>query len=1016
MNLRAYRVGLVLAFVSMANVVALRSFADAAILSRYSVRVLPFYLVLSSLCAVLLAAGYSALTQRRAAGAVDMGLDLGLAVAAWGALAVFQGNGQGRMGPAVFATAIGLVAFSAVASLAAWNAVASTVSGRRARLLLPRAGAAATAGAIMAGFGSSVLVARFGVEALPRVASVLALAMAVLSGSLQRAVGTPTSAPTAEPERAERSKEQARRLVLWLVVAAIAESAASSLLEFQFKATLKTSYRKDEIGAFIAALYGTTNLGTLCLQLFIVPRILSSRSVMAMFTVHPSAILLMFTGLLGWPGLRVLAFGRTVDSALKFSVSRSTQEVSLSALPGHEGGRWKVLLRGGAGQIGGIMAGVFLLAQQSAAMPSATLLSWVGLGLSIVWLWAARKSGSSYVSSLGAALGMSRVGTESRAHAARVARVARVDRRLLDKAVARLGDAEPRLAALGRAMLTRACPRSSELEPYLVHPDAKVREALFAIAALRPDPSARVALSAAVEVEEDEAALAMGFRALAAHDETSQEARARNLEGGKNAVSIAASAYLAELCAVPAEETWRTARALLARDGTWAASIFRRRTADGTLAESEVDAELSSRMERQDAGTRREVFRCVAALGRDALLEAWLAVLDRGDPVALAALSDLDASGLSRLASWLSGVSAEKSFHGAGARARARVARALCKSPTPECVTLLQRLSGDLDAEVRDSAMWALSRQAEQHKELIPRSVWSRALAAELPLLERYLAVRAPQGMRPESHERELSLRIARCLSRVLGLVAMMAAGTTGNRQTVRAAERRLRSPLSSERHGALDLLQEVVQGDDEQSRLLSLIERSLGAQTSLPTPAALDALTTVDPWLASVLSHREDTSTSHFEALRRTPLLAEVPAEALRQLARAAEEVEIDAGGIVVRQRERGESAYVVLLGRLDVLRDGRMTGSVGPGEVFGELALVDGAPRTATVRAQGPSRLLCLPRAAFVDALAASPEMGMALLRSLARWLRKSNPRNSNHDRASTSGEMVDQKEAGS
>ncbi len=69
-------------------------------------------------------------------------------------------------------------------------------------------------------------------------------------------------------------------------------------------------------------------------------------------------------------------------------------------------------------------------------------------------------------------------------------------------------------------------------------------------------------------------------------------------------------------------------------------------------------------------------------------------------------------------------------------------------------------------------------------------------------------------------------------------------------------------------------------------------------------------------------------------------------------------------------------------------------MIASLGVGQAFGELALVDQRQRQATVRAVDRARLLRLPRALFFTALETHPEIGLGLLRALAKWLRQTEP----------------------
>ncbi len=106
------------------------------------------------------------------------------------------------------------------------------------------------------------------------------------------------------------------------------------------------------------------------------------------------------------------------------------------------------------------------------------------------------------------------------------------------------------------------------------------------------------------------------------------------------------------------------------------------------------------------------------------------------------------------------------------------------------------------------------------------------------------------------------------------------------------------------------------------------------------------------------------------FRLLRASPLFRWLPPVALERVAFTLSEVELPAGEILLRQGEPGDLAYLVVDGELVVDRDGREIGRVHPGGVVGEIALLRGAPRMATVRALGPSRLLAIEREEFLAA----------------------------------------------
>lgn len=98
--------------------------------------------------------------------------------------------------------------------------------------------------------------------------------------------------------------------------------------------------------------------------------------------------------------------------------------------------------------------------------------------------------------------------------------------------------------------------------------------------------------------------------------------------------------------------------------------------------------------------------------------------------------------------------------------------------------------------------------------------------------------------------------------------------------------------------------------------------------------------------------------------------------------------------GSVVFRQGDPGDSLYVVIEGVLHGYREtpgGRyQVVTLGPGDLFGEMALLSGKPRSATVETGVPASLLKVPRADFLRRVAAQPELGLALLRLLTSRLR--------------------------
>ncbi|HEX7254730.1 MAG TPA: cyclic nucleotide-binding domain-containing protein [Gaiellaceae bacterium] len=123
-------------------------------------------------------------------------------------------------------------------------------------------------------------------------------------------------------------------------------------------------------------------------------------------------------------------------------------------------------------------------------------------------------------------------------------------------------------------------------------------------------------------------------------------------------------------------------------------------------------------------------------------------------------------------------------------------------------------------------------------------------------------------------------------------------------------------------------------------------------------------------------------------EVLGALPLFSGLRKRQLRGIARLASVVDYEAGEVIVQQGEAGDSFYLVLEGRARVLGRSR---PLRPGDFFGEMALVDGGPRSATVTASAAVRVMKLPRRAFLRALKEDPQIGLAIMETLAGRVRR-------------------------
>ena len=125
-------------------------------------------------------------------------------------------------------------------------------------------------------------------------------------------------------------------------------------------------------------------------------------------------------------------------------------------------------------------------------------------------------------------------------------------------------------------------------------------------------------------------------------------------------------------------------------------------------------------------------------------------------------------------------------------------------------------------------------------------------------------------------------------------------------------------------------------------------------------------------------------------ELLAAAPLLAGVDPEGLERIAARTVEVAFTDGHVIARQGEVGTGFFLIADGAVKVVRDGEAIATLGPGDFFGELSVLDGLPRVAQVIAMGPTTCLALATWDLEAVINEQPTVGLALLRGLAERLR--------------------------
>lgn len=125
-------------------------------------------------------------------------------------------------------------------------------------------------------------------------------------------------------------------------------------------------------------------------------------------------------------------------------------------------------------------------------------------------------------------------------------------------------------------------------------------------------------------------------------------------------------------------------------------------------------------------------------------------------------------------------------------------------------------------------------------------------------------------------------------------------------------------------------------------------------------------------------------------EELSRVPLFSDCSNRDLQTIGRVVKDIDHRAGTVIAREGEPGVGLFVIVDGEAEVTIGGKKKATLGPGEFFGEIALLDGGPRTATVTAITDVKLLGLTEWVFRGLMQEHPSIAIKTLQQMAGRLR--------------------------
>jgi CRP-like cAMP-binding protein len=121
-------------------------------------------------------------------------------------------------------------------------------------------------------------------------------------------------------------------------------------------------------------------------------------------------------------------------------------------------------------------------------------------------------------------------------------------------------------------------------------------------------------------------------------------------------------------------------------------------------------------------------------------------------------------------------------------------------------------------------------------------------------------------------------------------------------------------------------------------------------------------------------------------DLIRHVPLFARCSKKEVKAIAQIADEIDLREGTEMTHEGSPGREFFVLLEGTAEVERHGKKVNALGPGDFFGEIALISEEPRTATVRASSPVRTLVVTARSFRQLLDEQPEIRTSVMEAMA------------------------------
>ena len=1045
LQIRREEVGIMLyalyfAFLTVALTALIRVFSDSLFLTNFSSEYVPYLFVTMSLTFIMVSIFYSTAFHRANPVRLNTILLIVVTLCCIAARPLLDVFGKWF----IFFLSLMLTVFAHLSRIICWNTITDCFDSRKAKRLLPLAGAGSTVGAIVAGLVAGPFIDYFGTDELLYLIALLCIFMIPLPKLMARRSQGFTDLKLVKA-RMEYGAEQAvmpegflkilsggfnairtNKLVSTLAVILFLGAIVAYFVEFQFKTALQRTYSKNEMGIFLGQYIAILNSVILIFQLLLVGRVLSTLSIRTVFLFLPGAVLVGAGAVAFYPMFIFVVALHFIETLLRYTFNSAAGEMILTPVSSLERNRAKVVIKGVTVPLGWLTAGLLLVLVR--VLVPDTRQIWLVLAIGsiiiiLIWVMSVYRIRGYYLDELKRALGFGRITMN---HSPAIREI--LDEDAIHTLKAALESDDAARVDLALEFLSRGFKDLTDVQGLIDHEKPHVRIACLMAIAWHKLDRYRDQVVAMVKTEDDPSVVKAALYTLRGIDDGTALPAVRGYRRNKDqAVRVESHIYLYHLGDGHDKSLARAeARRLLSQDKP---SRLRAIYLIGEIGRAEPPRESSGASQEwpegnpgefrmvlemllrdEDPAIRQQAYTAVGKIrARDFVPLLARRLSNRGDaPFVATALSEFGPHVISPLV---------RVFHDPDVdlRIQAGVLRVLGDMEFKEATLVLYDYIHHPEHLLREQVIRSLGRLKERLGDaVVSRPQLKKALEHEMEWGWRYYGLIA-ELEENQVVRNEAGHRLAETRGRIFGLLSLLFDSVT-----MKTLHARYKSGSSFERANTVELLENLVKEEIgggvveflEETPLEDRLVRGREICQLAPGSSFQDELMAgPDRWMKIYLAwtgsdrlikkypDQAKEVSKMIPILERVILLKSVSifsslsGEAIYHIAEIAEEINVPSGGVIFRQGDMGDSMYVVIRGAVSIRQGEVELARRGIKECFGEMAVLDQKPRSATVVALENTELLRVSGETFNELMEQHVQISRGIIQVLLDYIRATN-----------------------